>query len=68
MTNSKERALKKLAGSRSYFPKMGSKSQALEYFKAKKGKKKLPTFIHSSSHKESPYKKLSIEEYESKYL
>lgn len=63
MKNSRKKALEKMAGS--YFPKMGTKSQALEYYKAKKGKKKLPTFTHHV--KDTPYKHLTIDEYEKIY-
>lgn len=51
---------------KSHFPKMGTKGQALEYFRAKINHKKLPIF-KAKEVKKSPYKQLSIEEYESKY-
>lgn len=42
-----------------------SKSQALEHYIAKRDKKKLPIYHHED--KKTPYKQLSIKEYESKY-
>lgn len=65
--NSKERALKEAIGSKSYAPRMNSKSKALEYFKAKKNHKKRPIY-ETPEKKQTEYKKLSIEDFEKKYL
>ncbi len=51
-------------GSRSF---SHSKSKALEYFKSKKYKKKAPT-LPLQEDKPSAYKKMSIDEWEKKYL
>ena len=51
-----------------YVPKAASKSQALKYYIAKKQHRKLPEVVYRKSHKDPEFSKLSIEEYEKKYL
>lgn len=45
-----------------------TKEHAHEYYQAKKMKKKLPTFISKQKPRDPSFAKLSIEEYEKKYL
>lgn len=45
-----------------------TKKMAHEYFKAKKNKKKLPVLKKQETVKDDTYKKLSIKEWEKKYL
>lgn len=67
MNKSRHKALVALADKgKDYSQRFKTKGQALEYFRAKIDKKKLPTFKHKKEVK-SPYKKLLIEEYEEKY-
>ncbi len=64
MNDSRNKAL--YAHINNYHGKMNGKSQAIQYYKAKRNKKKLPTF-KAKKPDQSDYKKLSIEEYEKKY-
>lgn len=67
MNNSRLKALEAMVNRGSYASKAGSKGEALAYFKAKMGKKKLPTLHVKQSQKNPEYAKLSISEYEKKY-
>ena len=51
-----------------YMKQAHSKKEAYTYYKAKKDKKKLPTFHREyKGHKDPEFAKMSIEDYEQKY-
>ena len=70
MNDARLHALMNMAKSKSY-PKsrMPSKSASHEYYKAKRNKKKLPTYKHNEiTPQEQAFRNMSIKGYEDKYL
>ena len=65
--NARTLALAKQVERGAYMHRAHSKGEAAEYYKAKRNKKKLPSFKRKVPKVNKEYKKMSIAEYEAKY-